>query len=460
MTPHVVIAGGGFAGAALTYHLLRRGGSDLRVSLVERGPGLGRGVAYGVDNTVFRLNVPASRMSIDPSVPDDFVRWARAEDQPHAFLERARYGAYVVERLGAAVQASKGRLRVLRGEAIAYEGRVVSLHDGRQVDADVFVLATGLAPRISTSGLPDDPRIVDAWNERALGTLPSSGRILVLGAGLSALDVVALLEARSFDGDIDILSRNGLLPRPHLEPWTPASPLSAEVAEGAPRELRALVRWVRGLARDAERSGRPWQGAVDALRPHVPRLWAALSPSDRARFVRSVRPFWEVLRHRAPSDSRARVERLREEGRLSVVAGRIVRCTAEAHGLVVEVQRRTDDEPRLERYDAIVRCIGPALRHSESETPLVRSLLNQGLAVRDPAGLGLITDPRGAFVSASGSSSTSCFALGAHRRASTWECTSVPDISVHARELAAHILEDRRVSGDRDAAGETTLQEP
>ena len=84
----VVIVGGGFSGAAVAYHLLQRADRNLRVALIERGPWLGRGIAYGVDSATFRLNVPASKMSIDPEAPLDFVEWAGTQHDPHAFLSR------------------------------------------------------------------------------------------------------------------------------------------------------------------------------------------------------------------------------------------------------------------------------------------------------------------------------------------------------------------------------------
>ncbi len=55
---NVVIVGGGFSGAALAMHLLRGGRDDLRITMIERGPWLGRGLAYGVESSVFRLNCP------------------------------------------------------------------------------------------------------------------------------------------------------------------------------------------------------------------------------------------------------------------------------------------------------------------------------------------------------------------------------------------------------------------
>ncbi len=95
---------------------------------------------------------------------------------------------------------------------------------------------------------------------------------------------------------------------------------------------------------------------------------------------------------------------------------------------------------RFERFDRIARCIGPALERSETEAPLVRDLCASGLAAVDPAGLGIVTDEVGRVVGPSGAPSERIFAIGALRRASSWETTAVPDISVHALALAKHIL--------------------
>jgi uncharacterized NAD(P)/FAD-binding protein YdhS len=434
---NVVIVGGGVSGVTVAIHLLRRGDRELHVDLVERGPWLGRGIAYRVDNPVFRLNVPASKMSLDPAHPADFATWAGADGA--AFLPRATFGAYVQARFDEAVGASAATLRVVRGEAVAVDDRCVRLADGTELAADAVVLATGIEPRVAPSSLPADARILDAWDERGLAGLPPGGRVLVLGAGLSALDVVALLEARGFGGSVTILSRRGLLPRPHLSPLRAAAPLPLDAVDAAPSDLRGLLAWVRVTVRACEARGEPWQLAIDSLRPHVTTLYRRLPPAHRARFVRSVRPYWDVLRHRAPSDSLGLVDTLRRAGRLEVLAGRVVRCRVEADGLDVELAL-VNGPSRRERYDRIVRCIGPALEPSEAETPLVRALVASGLAASDPAGLGIVTDEVGRVVEASGLPSERILALGAVRRASSWETTSVPDIAVHAFALATRLV--------------------
>ena len=91
---------------------------------------------------------------------------------------------------------------------------------------------------------------------------------------------------------------------------------------------------------------------------------------------------------------------------------------------------------RRERFDAIVRCIGPALDDSEAESALVAALIGSGAARRDPARLGIVTDGEGRVVDGDGSPSDRLFAMGALRRASAWETTAVPEISRQAQALA------------------------
>src|SRR5262249_23213625 len=125
----------------------------------------------------------------------------------------------------------------------------------------------------------------------------------------------------------------------------------------------------------------------------------------------------------------------RREGRLERVAGAVVACSPEPDHLDVTV-RLAGGGIRTSKYHAIVRCIGPALARAEADAPLVHSLIETGLAAPDPAGLAIVTDDRGRIVARDGTSSDRLFALGALRRASSWETTAVPDIAVHAAEVA------------------------
>lgn len=445
----IVIVGGGFAGATLAYHLLTRRQPPL-VTLIERGQHVGRGIAYATEQPALRLNVPASRMSLDPARPNDFVEFAGAQAEPDAFLSRAVYGRYVESRLANARRMHPTRLRVVRAAAVAIEGdSSVRLEDGRRLQADRVVLATGLAARASHCRWPHDPRVIDAWDERAVSALsrprprphplPRHDRVLVLGSGLSALDVIGLLDSAGHQGDVVVLSRHGLLPRPHAER---GGRFALPAALGpAPKELLRLCAWMRAVVRAAEAAGHPWQHAIDALRPQLSELWCGLSARDRLRFVRRVRPYWEVLRHRAPTDALARLEARRRAGSLTVVAGELLHCSAEPEALAVELRLRATGahsapERVVQRFSHVMRCTGPALELDLPRSPLLAALIHDGRARHDCARLDIATGPHGQLIEASGLPSERLFALGQLCRASRWETTSVPEIVCDAVALA------------------------
>lgn len=56
----------------LACHLLRGSGSDLDVTLIEKRPDVGRGIAYYTANPDHLLNVRAANMSAFPDQPDHF----------------------------------------------------------------------------------------------------------------------------------------------------------------------------------------------------------------------------------------------------------------------------------------------------------------------------------------------------------------------------------------------------
>ncbi len=364
-------------------------------------------------------------MSLDPGVPDDFVRWASAEATPNAFLPRTLFGHYVESRLARAVSESRGTLRIVRGEAAGVSDAGVILSDGTCHAGDVRVIAVGLSRRRASSGAPRNPSIVDAWDEEAMRQLPRRGSLLLLGTGLTSLDVLARLAAAQFSGTVTLVSRHGLLPRPHLTMSHPSVAVSAELLADLPRDLRSLLRWGRRVVREATARGEPWQSAIDGMRPHLSALWRRLSAKDRARFVRRVRPYWDVLRHRAPDDLLRLASAWRESGRLAVVRGTL-----------------SSEQSRPTSYDAIVSCLGPSIERPERESPLLLDLIHRGRAAVDEAGLGIMTDEAGHVVRPDGEPDLALFAMGALRRASSWETTSVRDIAVHAMAMAKLIVGD------------------
>ena len=92
----VVIVGGGFSGATLAAKLLRHAAPSFSVAIVEKGPSLGRGLAYGAKCSALLLNVRARNMSAFVDDPFHFLRWARMNHDPNtrpdSFLPREVFG--------------------------------------------------------------------------------------------------------------------------------------------------------------------------------------------------------------------------------------------------------------------------------------------------------------------------------------------------------------------------------
>jgi uncharacterized NAD(P)/FAD-binding protein YdhS len=61
---------------------------------------------------------------------------------------------------------------------------------------------------------------------------------------------------------------------------------------------------------------------MEGLRPITSDLWAQADTTTRARWLRHLRPWWDVHRHRISAPVAAALARLEAEGRLRIVAGR------------------------------------------------------------------------------------------------------------------------------------------
>ena len=451
----VVIVGGGWTGLTIATRLLAREGADLRLTLIERGPELGRGVAYGSFDPEHILNVPASDMSIDPQKPRDFLSYLEEHGQgvpPERFVSRRRYGDYVRARFVQQVEQRGGRVRILRGEAedVLSDGSswTVRLSNGRSVQAEQVVLATGVGPvRLprALESLRGDPRLIeDVWAPGRLRSLPADHRLLLVGTGLTALDLVQSLRRQGHRGPVVARSRHGWWPKAHLaQSWT--GPKLVLDVDHAPQTAEGLAEWVREQVRS--RPEVPWQVVFGALRAQVNRLWATLESAERDHFLRTYRPEWEVHRHRAPPQSLELLRRWEAEGGLRTVAGELVGSRATAGGLVVW----GTDGVELE-VDHILVATGNEA-DVDRQGGLWATLRRRGLVQRDVQGLGIWTEEGGAVRSAIGGRVPGLWAVGAVQRPRRFENTSVPDLARAVAELVESLLPALHAAGRGEASG-------
>ncbi len=438
MTDGVVIVGGGASGT-LTALALARVAAPGAVTLVDTGGAFARGVAYSTDEPVHLLNVPAGRMSAFPDQPSHLLHWLAARGEPadpEAFIERRVYGAYLGELLDG---TGTGVRRVVdRAICVAAEGKGlrILLSRGPALAARAAVLALGnFPPELPPGWSALPPRL--AWRSpwAPPGDWPApQAEVLLLGAGLTAVDVVLSLHTRGHRGRIHLLSRHGLAPLTHPPQTFAPLPLGPR-----PTALRALLRMFRALARREDP-----RAVMDTLRPELGALWHGLSSSEQRRFLRHLRAWFDILRHRVAPQVGARIASIEAEGRLVRHAGRVVSIAEQDGRVAVRYRPRGARTLAVLAVDLAIPTTGPVMDVRAVDDPLLRSLLATGQARPGPHGLGFATAPDGAVL---GPLEDHLWTLGGLRRGDLWESTAIPEIRVQARTLGELLAARLRTAG-------------
>ena len=446
----VIIVGGGFSGTMMAAQLARRGLTSL---LIEGSGRAGRGTAYSTREAAHLLNVPAAKMSAWADAPDDFVA---AGHQQGTFAPRREFGTYLRAILDDAV--ASGRVDIAEASAVAADRRgdgwTVTLDDGRVAEGAALVLAHGNQPpepmRVG-DGISQSLIINNPWRDEARAAIArlvgadgeqGRGDALILGTGLTMVDMVLSLDEAGHRGRIVALSRRGQMPRAHGD-YEPAPVELCEVPTG---NVLALWRWLR---RRAGAVG--WRAAVDALRPYSHAIWASFDDREQRRFLRHARPWWDVHRHRIAPEVSERLKRMIGEGRLEIVAGRVralrdgpstssVPPQDERAGLIVEIARRgaaSAGSTRGGLFGVVFNCTGPLGAMARTRDPLLRQLIDGGLVEIEPLGMGLAVDD-------ASRAGERLWALGPLTKGRFWEIVAVPDIRDQVAQVADDIAEELR----------------
>ena len=425
----VAIVGGGASGTILAAQLARR---EIRSALIDGSGRMGRGVAYSTTDDAHLLNVRAEGMSALAGEPEHFSDWfQRRGGDKRGFAQRRLFADYLGELLQTAV--AEGHADLIQSAAVraSRNGRWrVELDNGGSVEAEALVLAIGNQEPGSLRAFADaGPHyIANPWGDQARAAVrdlaETGGSALLVGTGLTMVDLVLSLETAGHDGRVVAISRRGQMPRAHAD-FEPAPVERGDLPEGG---VRDLSRWLRQRAAQVG-----WRAAVDSLRPHSHPLWQGLTPEQQRRFLRHVRPWWDVHRHRIAPEVAQIIARLVADGFLEVAAGRIVSASARGEGIDVTIRRRGAEADCTELFDYVFNCTGPLQAINRTRDPLLRALLDAGEVRADELEMGIDVDDQSRAVG-----SKRLWALGPLTKGRYWEIVAVPDI----REQAAAVADD------------------
>jgi uncharacterized NAD(P)/FAD-binding protein YdhS len=458
----VAIVGGGAAGALAAVHLLRtpRERGALEIDLIDRTGSFGAGVAYGTQDPLHVLNVPAVRMGAIAGHPEHFHDWLAERGEPvaeEAFLPRGLYATYIRDLLASAERdASDARLRRRCGDVVSIVEQLggaaapleLTLDDGERLEADRVVLALGplgagdpirVPPELKESGV----YVSDPWAAGALEQARKDRSVLIVGTGLSMVDVALSLSEGDAGPRIRAVSRHGLVPRRHRRDLTNVRRFHIPTEAGT---IEPVVAAILGQIGRVSQQGDDWRDVIDSMRPVTPQLWKSLKTEEKQRFLTEFQRLWDVHRFRMAPAVADRFEALQASGQIQTEADSIV--SLEQHGRRARVFLRMPGAHDLDtvEVDRVVNCSGAGCDLRRQAPPVLAGLLAAGRARPDELGLGLDVDASGALLDAEGLPSERLFAVGSLRKGVEWEAIGITEIRDHSGVVARRIV----AAGERE----------
>jgi uncharacterized NAD(P)/FAD-binding protein YdhS/glyoxylase-like metal-dependent hydrolase (beta-lactamase superfamily II) len=456
----IAIIGGGFSGAMVAANLLSKATQPLSIKLIEQRDRIGKGVAYSTQSFCHFLNVPAGKMSAFPDDPNHLLRWLQRNTEnlkflipeqvnANTFIPRKVYGDYLQEILQEAEANASANVKLERivDEAVAVEPEgnraIVSLRSGQCFRANRIVLALGNSPATPPAPIAaiGNRTVRQAWSADALKELDPNASVLLIGTGLTMVDTAMALYEQGHRGTVYAVSRRGLFPQRHqlAQPY----PVFLN-SENTPTTIRALFRRVRQEVEIAAAQGYSWHSVIDALRSVTTQQWQRLPDAEKRRFLRHVKPYWEVHRHRIAPKAVDVIEQMRDTGQLITIRGRIQDCQELPNGVAVALRQRKTQDQIVLRVNRVINCTGADSDYRRSTQPLIAHLRSQQMIRPNALGFGLDTATNGAVLNADGKVSTLLYTLGTPRKGDLWETIAVPEIRGQAQALAETLLRSLR----------------
>jgi uncharacterized NAD(P)/FAD-binding protein YdhS len=454
--PVITIVGAGFAGTALALQLQRQLPQAI-IHLVEPRPVAGPGLAYSGARPEHLLNVRPRSLSLYADQPAHFAEWLQR--QPEAarglpeFATRASYGRYLAEELRAQLMATATsdagihwHQTTVVAAPVVPGGRLVQLADGTTLVSHFVVLALGNFPPPAPVGpnlsyLQHSHYHADPWATDTLASIGPDESVLLIGSGLTAVDVLLSLRQQGHRAAVAVVARHGRWPAAHGPAAATYPDFYPELATET--TVAGTLAVFRRHIKQAAAQGIDWRPVLDTLRPHLGQIWAAWPLAEQRRFLRHLAGRWSVARHRSPPQNAAAVAEMLAGGWVQLHVGRISEIRPDGEQLQICVQSGPAAGKWLTARH-IICCTGPLLDYTRIDIPLVASLRASGDLTPDPLGLGLLTDAHGALLAADGLASPTLLTLGPSRRPAYFESTAVPELRQQAAALAVELA--RRVA--------------
>lgn len=455
---NIVIVGSGLSGLTLCIYLLKKGlGLEDRIFLIEKSDEqLARGIAYKKEFTHQPLNVRAGKMSLYDDQPDHFVKWLGRNHKRYSdllpqfdemtFVARSIYGDYMQEEFEHWKNKSSNQLKLIPAEVTSmmkYENQwKLKFADQSELEATVVVLALGNFPPSDLAAvhpeIASNPNYFSfPWQAGIMNNIPKDASILFIGMGLTTIDHLITLHHNDHKGKIYAISRNGYLPLEHVVPQA-VELKQQDVLSSCETPIRFLqyLRQQTKLYTEIH-----WSNIIDAMRPFTNLIWQRWTIEQRKYFIRRIRPFWEIHRHRIPPYSMQIVREMISSHLLFTIAGSIKSITGNNEkGFLLTYKEKKSGNLNALKADYLVNCTGPDSDFRKIDAPVIRDLITKGFIQPEELQLGLKTDAIGALIDTNDRKHDNLFTLGPTRKGQLWETVALNEIRIQARALCDVLL--------------------
>jgi len=455
------ILGSGFSGIMTAIQLIRQTKQPLKLVLVDKQNFFIKGIAYNSYSDTHILNVQAAKMSAFPDEPDHFLNWVLTQPAyieknkellGAAFLPRNVYGNYLVHLWYEAQQLAQQK------------GIILEYHDAEVNDLDVFdsyvnvlldnetsitidkvVIATGnQTPRNPTIKNPSfyasSNYFKNPWQKNSIENITSELPILIIGNGLTMVDTLLGLEEVGYRGVVYSLSPNGYNMLPHRHNGIKYTDLVDEKDS-----YKTLHDWTKAVFKHIKlvRSyGLSAEPVIDSLRPHTQKIWQNLSEAERKQFMSRIRHLWGVARHRIPLNTHDKIQQLRIQRRLNIIAGRLLDNNETEKGIEVWFYNKKTGNNETLLVGRIINCTGPDSDISNYESHFLKKCLEKGYITQDNLKLGLRANTQTFQVLNSAlEPQPRLYAIGSLLRGELWETTAVNELRTQAKLVAGELVE-------------------
>jgi len=419
----VLIVGGGASGLLVAVNLLRKS-DDCEVTIIEPNEKLGLGVAYSTLDPDHLLNVPAGRMSGLVEEPKSLCDWAGVGE--NNFISRQQYGKYLEFLLAREIKDSK-RFKHVQSRAVDVNESTAEitckLENGEEVRGDALVLALGNSESIvptSFDGLPRSKRVVrDVWRE---GLATEFDSVAVIGTGLTFYDIALSILRDRPNAKVHGISRNGLLPLPHLRHRAPA----LDVPDSARKSAKGIRDYLTGM-------GEKWREAQDGIRHDLQEIWANFPDAEKKSFINEHFRWWNSLRHRSAPEIDERISEALANRKIVIHKAGV--NSIESQGEVLKIELTTGGALTVGQ---VVNCCGNQFFATQ---PLIETLVQKGVLARGPLDFGIACDIKTlAIKDNNGKVNKRIFGIGPILVGELLETTAIPEIKSEAELVARELL--------------------